>query len=56
MMWGSQVVRQFPGAVLVAWSLFTFWGIGMAAATLEREQRRQLIESKKQKEKERSWR
>jgi len=55
-MWGWQVVRHFPGAILVAWSLFAFWGFGMAAAAQEVEERRQMTESKKKKEKERSWR
>jgi hypothetical protein len=49
MTWGWEVVRRFPGAVLAAWGLFAFWGVGMAAAVAERE-RRETIEKRKRGE------
>lgn len=55
-MWGWQVVRQFPGAIILAWGLFGLWGLGVASATQEHEERMQMIESQKKKEKERLWR
>lgn len=40
MMWGWKVVQRFPGAVILAWGLFVFWGCLAAGAVREARARK----------------
>jgi hypothetical protein len=58
MMWGWQVVHDFPGAIVVAWGLFAFWGVALAAAVHEAEsrQKQRRINGMKKGQGEIKWR